>query len=193
MQITEKSLIEAAQQGSVGAFEQLISQVDRNMLSLAAGLVSCPYEAEDIYQEAMLKAFKALPGFRMESQFGTWLYRILVNTAISYRRKLKNKWVRLISSDQPEFEQSSYSDSYEINASSDNPEKEFLNQQLSQAISKALESLSDKERIAFVLCHQQEFKIGDAAQVMAVSQGAVKSYLFRAREKMRRQLQDFIR
>lgn len=193
MQNPEKSLIQEAQQGSVRAFEQLISQVDKNMLSLAAGLVSCPYEAEDIYQEAMLKAFKALPRFRMESQFGTWLYRILVNTAISYRRKLKNNWVRLISSDQPEFEQNSYSNPNSQFASAENPESKLLNQQLSEAISKALEHLSDKERIAFVLCHQQEFKIGDAAQVMAVSQGAVKSYLFRAREKMRLQLQDFIR
>ena len=193
MEKAEKSLIEAAQKGSVGAFEQLISQVDKNMLSLAAGLVSCPYEAEDIYQEAMLKAFKALPGFRMESQFGTWLYRILVNTAISYRRKLKHKWVRLISSDQSEFEQNSYSDVYAKNVSSDNPENELINQQLNHAINRAIGCLSDRERIAFVLCHQQEFKIGDAAQVMAVSQGAVKSYLFRAREKMRLQLQDFIR
>ncbi len=193
MQNPEKSLIEAAQQGSVGAFEQLISQVEKNMLSLAAGLVSCPYEAEDIYQDAMLKAFKALPRFRMESQFGTWLYRIVVNTAISNRRKLKNKLVHLISSDQPDFRQNDYSTTNLQNASKENPESELLNQQLSEAINRALECLSDKERIAFVLCHQQEFKIGDAAQVMAVSQGAVKSYLFRAREKMRLQLQDFIR
>jgi len=193
LQNPEKSLIEAAQQGSVGAFEQLISQVEKNMLSLAAGLVSCPYEAEDIYQDAMLKAFKALPRFRMESQFGTWLYRIVVNTAISNRRKLKNKLVHLISSDQPDFRQNDYSTTNLQNASKENPESELLNQQLSEAINRALECLSDKERIAFVLCHQQEFKIGDAAQVMAVSQGAVKSYLFRAREKMRLQLQDFIR
>ncbi len=193
MQNQEKSLIEAAQQGSVKAFEQLISQVEKNMLSLAAGLVSCPYEAEDIYQDAMLRAFKALPRFRMESQFGTWLYRIVVNTAISNRRKLKNKLVNLISSDQPEFKQNNYSTTYLQNASKENPESELLNQQLSEAINRALECLSEKERIAFVLCHQQEFKIGDAAQVMAVSQGAVKSYLFRAREKMRLQLQEFIR
>ena len=193
MQNPEKCLIEAAQQGSVGAFEQLISQVEKNMLSLAAGLVSCPFEAEDIYQDTMLKVFKALPRFRMESQFSTWLYRILVNTAISNRRKLKNKLVHLISRDQPDFKQNNNSTTYLQNACEENPERELLNQQLSKAIDKAIERLSDKERIAFVLCHQQEFKIGDAAQVMAVSQGAVKSYLFRAREKMRLQLQDFIR
>ena len=138
MQNPEKSLIEAAQQGDIGAFEQLISQVEKSMLSLATGLVSCPYEAEDIYQDAMLKAYKALPRFRMESQFATWLYRILVNTAISNRRKLKNKLVHLVSSDQPDFRQDNYATPYLQNASEGNPESELLNQQLSEAINKAL-------------------------------------------------------
>ena len=197
----EKDLIAAAQQGSVGAFEQLINQMERKMLSLAAGLATTPDEAEDIYQEAMLSAFKAMPKFRLESQFSTWLYRIVVNTAISSRRKLKNKLSRLIVTDR-----SSYDDNIDhkdmehyglpgsglaANGLPNNPEAELMNEQLNRAIAQAVASLSDKERIAFVLCHQQDVKIFEAAQVMDCQEGTVKSYLFRAREKMREQLQAY--
>ena len=193
MQSLEKDLIAAAQQGSVGAFEQLINQVESKMLSVAAGLAASPDEAEDIYQDAMISAFKALPKFRMESQFSTWLYRILVNTAISSKRKLKNKVSRLVSSDSGDFNDNLFHETYEHPDAVGNPEAALVNQQLSQAISKALSELSEKERIAFVLCHQQEFKISEAARVMGASEGTVKSYLFRAREKMRSQLKSYIR
>ena len=185
----QKDLIAAAQKGSVGAFEQLINQLEHKMLSLAAGLASTPDEAEDIYQEAMLSAFKAIPKFRLESQFSTWLYRILVNTAISSRRKLKNKLSRLIVSDRSSYDDNLAEENFEHYGVSGNPEAELINEQLNLAINNALASLSEKERIAFVLCHQQEIKIFEAAQVMDCQEGSVKSYLFRAREKMREQLQ----
>lgn len=191
LQTLEKELIEAAQAGSLGAFEQLIVGLERKMLGLAAGMASSPDEAEDIYQDAMICAYRALPKFRMDSQFSTWLYRILVNTAISYQRKLKTKLAQMMTSehalgDGHSFEQ--YGTSEE-----ENPERELVNEQLSRAINEALASLSDKERIAFVLCHQQEFKISEAAEVMQCSEGTVKSYLFRSREKLREQLQSFRR
>ena len=193
MEELERDLIEAAQRGSIAAFEQLISQVEKQMLSMAASLAPFPDEAEDIYQDAMISAYKALPRFRMESRFSTWLYRILVNTASSSRRKFKSKLSRLIFVEQPEYEDSSVQSAYERYGVNANPESELLNEELSKAINQALASLSDQERIAFVLCHQQEFKIIEAAQVMACGEGTVKSYLFRAREKMRSQLQAFTR
>lgn len=156
------------------------------MLGVAAGLASTPDEADDIYQDAMLSAFNSLANFNRDSQFSTWLYRIVVNTAVSRRRKLKHIFISIFSShDNDYFEQERYSIGKE-------PEAELHNQELSRAINRALNTLSGKERIAFVLCHQQEFKVADAAGVMSCSDGAVKSYLFRAREKMRVQLQDYV-
>ena len=193
LQSLEKDLIAAAKEGSVGAFEQLIHQVEKKMLSVAAGLATSPEEAEDIYQEAMINAFKALPKFRLESQFSTWLYRIVVNTAISYRRKVKNKLASLISHDKSVYDDNQDSLSNEKFGVNHNPEAQLVNEQLSIAIEQAMRKLSDKERVAFVLCHQQEFKICDAAEVMSSSQGTVKSYLFRAREKMRTELHAFMR
>ncbi|TQV88439.1 RNA polymerase sigma factor [Aliikangiella coralliicola] len=192
MESIEKDLIEAAQQGNVSAFEQLINGTERKMLSIAAGFAASPDDAEDIYQDAMINAFRALPKFRKDSQFSTWLYRILVNTAISSRRKLKSKINRLITFYDPQNDENTSISGYEQYGSESNPEAQLSNDQLSKAINKALASLSDKEKIAFVLCHQQEIKIVDAAQIMGCGEGSVKSYLFRARDKMRSQLQSFI-
>lgn len=193
MQDSEKHLIEAAQQGCVAAFEKLILPFESKMVSLAAGLLTPPDEAEDIYQEAMLNAYQALPKFRMQSQFSTWLYRIVVNTALASQRGLKQRFMRFLNG-QAELNSKADDDGFlSTPASEETPEKDIHNAQLSQAIKIALASLSDKERAAFVLCHQQEFKVTDAAEVMLCSEGAIKSYLFRAREKMRTQLQVFMR
>ena len=199
----ENELIIKAQNGCISSFERLIKQIDKKMLSLAAGLASTHDEAEDIYQEAMLTAYKALPKFRMQSQFSTWLYRIVVNTAISSRRKLRNKINSLIYGHSQGKRTGEYStneygetwESYESFAPGDGieePDSAMINEQLSIAISKALSDLSERERIAFVLCHQQELKMIDAAQIMQCSDGAIKNYLFRARQKMQVALREYI-
>lgn len=176
----QNELIDAAQRGSVRAFEQLIVNVEQEMLSLAAGLASYPDEADDIYQDAILNAYKALPKFRADSQFGTWLYRIVVNTALDYKRKLSHQLSRrLYSEDEQDIEYY------------DDPTKNMENNQLSHSIHRALKLLSEKERVAFVLCHQQELTITHAAQIMKCTEGSVKSYLFRARDKLRKLLQEF--
>jgi len=199
----ENELIIRAQNGCISSFEQLIKKIDKKMLSLAAGLASTHDEAEDIYQEAMLIAYKALPKFRMQSQFSTWLYRIVVNTAISSRRKLRNKINSLIygraqekrpdESGRNEYGENweSY-ESYTAGEKIEEPDSAMINEQLSKAITKALSDLSERERVAFVLCHQQEIKMIDAAQIMQCSDGAIKNYLFRARQKMQVALQDYI-
>ncbi len=184
-----QGLIEAARLGSIVAFEQLISPVERKMLSVAAGLSSNRDDAEDIYQEAMLSAYKAMPKFRADSQFVTWLYRIVVNTACNSRRKLKNKFNQLLVAESADFAEPTY----ETYGTETNPETELETQQLSEAICKAIENLSEQEKIAFVLCHQHELKLKDAAVVMGCGLGTVKSTLFRAREKMRTQLESYLR
>lgn len=175
-------LIEAAQRGSVGAFERLIIGVERQMLALAAGLANFPDEADDIFQEAVLNAYKALPKFRGDSQFSTWLYRIFVNTAMRYQSKMSHRWSRHASPDyEKEHEQYSVSNKHSPHSKEDA-------RQIGNAIHKAMQQLSDQERVAFVLCHQQEMSISEAAAIMECSAGSVKSYVFRAREKMRKQL-----
>lgn len=190
----KNELIINAQNGCISSFEQLIRQIDKKMLSLAAGLASSHDEAEDIYQEAMLTAYKALPKFKMQSQFSTWVYRIVVNTAISSRRKLKNKINSLIygQSQNKRTESTENYETYCAGKEIDEPEAHCLNAQLSHAITGALLNLSEKERVAFVLCHQQELKMVEASNIMLCSEGAIKNYLFRARNKMQQALQDYL-
>ncbi|MGX5172476.1 RNA polymerase sigma factor [Aliikangiella sp. IMCC44653] len=195
MLVNEKELIDSAKKGDHIAFARLISDSQAKLLSVASGLVNSKDEAEDVYQDAMLSAYKALPQFREQSQFSTWLYRIVVNTAISSQRKLSNRIMKLIST--PKFttdgNESEQPIDYAVAPTEACPEGVLVNQQLNRAINQAIASLSEKERIAFVLCHQQEFKISDASLVMECGEGSVKSYLFRARDKMRTQLQGYMR
>jgi len=199
---TEFELVSRAQNGCIQSFEALIRPLDRKMLSLAASLANNPDDAEEVYQEAMLTAFKKLGSFKMQSQFSTWLYRVVVNTAISLRRKLKSK-INSIIFNQSSFSQSSLSSAdsegmteshYEQFTSGDSrlePESRLINAQLSQAISDGLVQLSERERLAFSLCHQQELKISEASWIMQCSEGAIKNFLFRARQKMQCYLQDY--
>lgn len=180
----QQQLIEAAQRGSVAAFEQLIISVERQILAVAAGLAVYPDEADDIYQESVINAYRALPKFRADSQFSTWLYRIVINTALSYRRTLSHRFSRYIN---PENEAETPAEHYLYLS----PQRNAENHQLNRAIGQAVNTLSDQERVVFVLCHQQQNTIAEAAAIMACSEGAVKSYLFRARDKLRKQLREY--
>ena len=132
----------------------------------------------------MLAAFRALPKFKLESKFSTWLHKIVVNTALSNRRKLKRAWQKLAHI-QSEYEQE------EKYIESRSPESSLLDGELNSAINRAMDRLSDNERIAFVLCHQQGFKVREAAEVMSCTESSVKVVLFRARNKLKKVLQEY--
>lgn len=174
----------SAQAGNTAAFERLIRFSERQMLAVAAGFAHTPDDANDIYQDAMLAAFRALPGFKQESRFSTWLHKIVVNTALSNRRKLTRNW-RKLNALQTEYERS------EQYVNSRSPERESLDEELAQELSRAMRRLSDNERMAFVLCHQQGFKLREAAQIMDCSENSIKVLLFRARNKLKELLADF--
>ncbi len=181
---TEEELVRAAQAGNIAAFERLVRLLEGQMLAVAAGFAHTPDDANDIYQDAMLAAFRALPRFKLESKFSTWLHKIVVNTALSNRRKLKRAWQKLAHI-QNEYEQE------EMYTEKRSPESSMLDGELNSAINTAMAKLSDNERIAFVLCHQQGFKIREAAEVMSCTESSVKVVLFRARNKLKKILQEY--
>ena len=88
----EEELVKSAQSGNIAAFERLVRTFERQMLAVAAGFAHSPEDANDIFQDAMLAAYRALPNFKLESKFSTWLHKIIVTTALSNRRKLKRTW-----------------------------------------------------------------------------------------------------
>ena len=181
---TEEELVKSAQTGNVAAFERLVRLLEGQMLAVAAGFAHTPDDANDIYQDAMLAAYRALPNFRLDSRFSTWLHRIVVNTALSNRRKLQRTWQKMTAV-QSEYEQQ------EKYVETHSPESTMLDGELNTQINKALTRLTDTERIAFVLCHQQGHKIREAAKIMSCTDNSVKVLLFRARNKLREQLAEY--
>ncbi len=185
----ERNLILRAQNGDHFAFEQLVSNYDRQVLKLAYSMVGNVDDAQDVYQEALISAYRSLPKFKMKSNFFTWLYRIAVNKAINFKRNKMRYPVEAITfenSDSFGYEQSLRT------TSSENPEANVVNNELKKIIENALINLSSRERMAFVLCHQQGYKIKEASTLMECTIGTVKSYLFRAREKLKLKLKKYM-
>lgn len=181
---TEDELVRSAQAGNIAAFERLVRQFERQMLAVAAGFAHTPDDANDIYQDAMMSAYRALPKFKLERKFSTWMHKIVVNTALSNRRKLKRLWQKMAAI-QTEYEHE------ERYIESRSPESSMLDGELNTQINKAMGKLTDTERIAFVLCHQQGFKLREATEVMSCSDNSVKVVLFRARNKLKKQLAEY--
>ncbi len=181
---TEEELVRSAQTGNIAAFERLVRTFERQMLSVAAGFAHTPDDANDIYQDAMLAAYRALPNFKLESKFSTWLHKIVVNTALSYRRKLKRTWQKMNAVQNEHEQQEKYVDAH-------GPDSSMLDDELGSQINNALNRLTDSERMAFVLCHQQGFKLREAAEVLGCSDNSIKVMLFRARKKLQEQLVDY--
>ena len=184
---SEEELIRAAQDGNFNAFGRLVQPMQRQMLSLAAGIARDRDEANDIYQDALLAAFRGMGTFKMESRFSTWLHRIVVNTALSRKRKLKRLWQHMAS-----LQQEAADDEYYC-ADPLQPERTLLNEELNQQLNRAMAALTEKERVAFVLCHQQEYKLREAAEIMDCSENSIKTFVFRARAKLKTQLQPYYR
>jgi len=174
----QRTLLLSAREGDHRAFAALVAGCDRRILSLAYDMTGNTEDAQDVYQEALLAAYRALPRFRMDSQFSTWLYRIALNQALRFRSRRGR---------QPPPEEW-----WPEQADHPTPEDLTLRGEFHRRLHQALGGLSAQERLAFVLCHHQGFKIEEAAELMACSVGSVKSYLFRGREKLRRQLGEFL-
>jgi len=181
---TEEELVRAAHAGNIAAFERLVRVLEQKMLAVAAGFAHTPDDANDIYQDAMLAAYRALPKFKLQSKFSPWMHKIVVNTALSNRRKLKRIWQKLAAI-QHEYE---HEEKYVDHRS---PEAVMLDGELNTQINHAMRKLTDTERMAFVLCHQQGFKIREAAEIMSCSGNSIKVVLFRARNKLKQELAEF--
>ncbi len=172
-------LIKPAQNGDREAFQHLVVLHDERILRLAFQLMKNKQDAEDLYQESFIKAYKSLHTFRLDSSFYTWLYRITVNTAIN----MKNKHARMRYQDRTE----NMDPLAVVPAATDTIDTDEIN----IAIQNATKTLPKKQRIVFVLRYLQKMKIKDVAAIMNISEGTVKQYLFRAMEKMRSALKEY--
>lgn len=183
----ERELIHRAQEGSRMAFEQLVQKYDRKIIAVALQLVGNTEDAEDIVQDVFMRVYKNIHHFRFESDFYTWLYRIVVNCAISYRRKRSRHMHRSIEEAAESFVGRTWTPA----STGPGPDSQALGKELKEQIDSALDDLSLMQRIVIVLKYFHDFKIREIAVIIGCSEGTVKNYLFRGTQKMKRGLASY--
>ena len=176
-----RSLIRAAQGGNHIAFEQLVRTYDQAVLRLALRITGSQSDAQDVHQEAFLKIYKKLNGFRFECAFSTWVYRIATNVCLDLlrRRRARPEGSPIESNVDNFFSQ--VSDDKSVN----NPDQQLLRQELGAHIARALRRLTPRERLVFELKHFQGLKLQQVSEILECSEPAVKTSLFRATKKLR--------
>jgi RNA polymerase sigma-70 factor (ECF subfamily) len=187
----EAALIRAAQGGDSSAFERLVHSYDQAVLRLALNLVRSPEDASDIYQEAFLRVYRNLNTFRFDCSFHTWLYRIVTNLCVDHLRKRK---VRREESTVVETTEGSVNrmDAVQEERAELNPERKLMSSQLNRRIREVLGELTPRERMVFELRHYQGMRLRAIGEVLGTTEEAAKNCLFRATQKMRAALGDFV-
>src|SRR3954453_13519928 len=183
--VDDTNLIREAQRGNHRAFEELIRQYDQAVLRLALHLTGSPDDAQDIYQEAFLKAYKSVGNFRFECSFYTWLYRIVTNLCLDHLRKRqvrKEESAVVSDSDGEEF---NLLDQVSDNPAAHNPEHDLLRRELGRKIGKALTRLTERERMVFELKHYQGLKLRTIGEMLNTTEETAKNTLFWATQKLR--------
>ena len=185
---TDQQLVDRVLAGERNAFNLLVLRYQHRVAALVGRFVHDPHEAEDVTQEAFVKAYRALPLFRGDSAFYTWLYRIAVNTAKNY---LVSRSRRPPASDV-NAEEAELTEVGSILRDIESPERNLATSKLKQAILDAIEELPEDLRTAFTLREFSGLSYEDITEVMDCPVGTVRSRIFRAREAIDKKIRDLI-
>lgn len=188
MGVTEQSdqqLVERVQNGERRAFDLLVLKYQHKIMGLISRYVRDNSEIEDVAQEAFIKAYKALPRFRGDSAFYTWLYRIAINTAKNY---LVSRGRRPPASDV-DVEDAEHYDSGSMLRDAESPENVLFGEELKRVVDHSIKLLPEDLRTALTLREFDGLSYEDIADVMECPVGTVRSRIFRARETIEKQVQ----
>jgi RNA polymerase sigma-70 factor (ECF subfamily) len=186
----EMTLVRAAKQGDVSAFEELVRRYDRNVFRIANHITHNAEDAEDVVQEAFLKAYQNLNRFQEQSKFYTWLVRIAVNEALMKLRRRRSD--KTVSMDQ-DIETEEDTIPREIADWSPNPEQQFKQEELKEILQKTIQGLPQSFRTVFVLRDVEGLSTEETAEALDLSVPAVKSRLLRARLQLRERLNKYFK
>jgi RNA polymerase sigma-70 factor (ECF subfamily) len=185
----DRLLVARVQQGDKRAFELLVSKYQRKINRLVSRLVRDAAEIEDVTQEAFIKAYRALPQFRGESAFYTWLYRIAINTAKNYLASQGRRAPTTTDNDAEEAETFDDADQLrDINT----PESLLMSKQVGETVSRAMDALPEELRTAIQLREIEGMSYEDIAVAMGCPIGTVRSRIFRARESIAAELRPLL-
>lgn len=184
----DRELVQKVQRGDKNAFDVLVRKYQFKIIKLISRYVSDPTEALDVSQEAFLKAYRALPGFRGDSAFYTWLYRIAINTAKNYlvAQGRRPPGSDIDAQEAEQYEGQSFLKEYET------PERVLLKDEIEETVFKAIEELPEDLRIAITLREFEGMSYEEIAQAMGCPIGTVRSRIFRAREAIDNKLRPLL-
>lgn len=185
----DQALVERAQAGDKQSFDRLVGKYQRKLGRLLSRFVRDHAEVEDVAQEAFIKAYRALPSFRGESAFYTWLYRIGINTAKNY---LVAKGRRAPTSTDFDADQAEAFDDADQLRDNNTPERLLQSKQLGQTVNAAMEALPEELRNAIVLREIEGLSYEEIAEEMNCPIGTVRSRIFRAREAVAEKLKPLL-
>lgn len=185
----DRQLVERVQRGDKRAFELLVAKYQRKIFRLLSRLIRDPGEVEDVAQEAFIKAYRALPNFRGDSAFYTWLYRIAINTAKNY---LVAQGRRAPTSTETEVEDAERMDDADQLRDVNTPDSMLLSKQVGEAVNRAIERLPEDLRTAIVLREIEGLSYEEIAESMNCPIGTVRSRIFRAREAIANELRPLL-
>ena len=184
----DDELIREAQRGDRSSFDSLVRRYDQSVLRLALHMLGNEQDAQDVHQEAFLKAYRHLGNFRFECSFYTWLYRIVTNLCLDQLRRRKSRredpaTVLDASGDEMDL-LSNVSDT----RSMANPARELDRKRMGESINSALDKLTPRERMVFELKHYQGLKLRTIGEMLSTTEETAKNTLFRATRKLRANL-----
>jgi len=185
----DQQLVERAQRGEKHAFELLVSKYQRKLARLLSRFIRDPTEVEDVTQEAFIKAYRALPTFRGDSAFYTWLYRIGINTAKNYLVALGR---RAPTSTEFDSEEAEGFEEGEQLRDLNTPENELMSRQVAETVNRTLAELPEELRTAISLREIEGLSYEDIAEAMSCPIGTVRSRIFRAREAIAEKLRPLL-
>ncbi|HWQ39423.1 MAG TPA: RNA polymerase sigma factor RpoE [Burkholderiales bacterium] len=185
----DQQLVERAQRGDKQAFELLVAKYQRKLARLLSRFIRDPAEVEDVAQEAFIKAYRALPSFRGDSAFYTWLYRIGINTAKNYLVAMGR---RAPTTTEFEAEEAENFEDGEQLRDLNTPEAELMSKQIAATVNQSMEELPEELRTAITLREIEGMSYEDIASVMNCPIGTVRSRIFRARETIAARLRPLL-
>ena len=186
----EQVLVQAAREGNIGAFEELVKRYDRNVFRIANHITQNREDAEDVVQDAFLKAYQNLKQFQGQSKFYTWLVRIAVNEALMRLRRRRPE--RMVSLDE-DIKTDEDSMPREVADWAPNPEQLYTQAELKDILGKTIQGLPPSFRTVFVLRDVEGLSTEETADALELSVPAVKSRLLRARLQLRERLNKYFK
>ncbi len=185
----DQQLVERVQRGDKHAFDLLVIKYQRKLGRLLSRFIRDPGEVEDVTQEAFIKAYRALPGFRGDSAFYTWLYRIGINTAKNY---LVAAGRRAPTSTEFDAEEAESLEAGEQLRDLNTPENQMMSRQVGDVVNQTLEAVPQELRMALTLREIEGLSYEEIATAMQCPVGTVRSRIFRAREAVAEKLRPLL-